>query len=398
MNHLKQIIGISLLLLACSDDSKKELTAANDAPVISVNIDQEKELELSSFISSLEYTILKTPEDKLMGEILKIISTENHYGFFDPSRSTVWIYDKELNFVKDIVIPDGGGPGELRYLSDASFGRDNNLYVLGLFKVIEFDVNGNVLKEIPIKFQATKLVYIPSEEVLVAYMINTISPYMNDQKQSYNLIYFNDDGEFLEGAVPIDDRKKGMRFAVFENFPQNNGEQLFFSHLDYNVYELSGLDLSVKYRIDFGEHAVPDGTYDLRNNYEKWIDFMNKEVYSKKYAFTLGKVLATERFLYTAYLVDDYSKYFIYDRTNHETISASKFINDINNGTVSFLYATENDAFLGILEPGIMVRHLNDLYENNSELYNEPKTKVLIDLSRKIDNYSNPIFVKMKSK
>jgi len=398
MNYLKQAIWVFVLALGCSDVNKKEIYGSEKAPVISVDIDQEKELKLSSFIDGIDYTPLKAHEDKLMGEVLKIIYSDTHYGFFDPSRNTVWIYDKALHFVKDIVIPAGNGPGELQYLSDISFGKDSNIYVLGLFKVIKFDVEGNILKEIPIKFQATKLVYISSEDILAAYMINTISPYINEKKQSYNLIYFNEDGEVLKGALPIDDRKKGIRFATFDNFPTNNREQLFFSHLDYNIYEIDGLGLSVRYKLDFGERGVPEGVFDLRKNYAQQHEFMINEIETKKYAYTLGKALATESYIYVAYLESNFSGYFIYNRTSNETSPVSKFINDIDNGTMPYLYATENNEFLGILEPDIMVRHLTDLYENNSELYNNPKTKVLIELSRKIDNYSNPIFVKMKSK
>lgn len=398
MNYLKRAIWVFVLAFGCSDVDKKETSGSENAPVISVSIDQDTKVELSSFVEGIEYTILKTPENKLMGEVLKIISSDTHYGFFDPSRSTVWIYDKALNFVKDIVIPAGDGPGELQYLSDVSFGKDNSVYMLGLFKVIKFDVEGNILKEIPIKFQATKLAYIPSEEVFVAYMINTVSPFTNDKKQSYNLIYFNEDGEVLKGALPIDDRKKGIRFATFNNFPVNNNEHLFFSHLDYSIYEINGLEVSVKYTLDFGEYAVPDETFDLRKNYGQHHEFMSREIESKKYAYTLGKVLATEKYLYTAYLQGNFSGYFIRNRISNKTMPVSKFINDIDNGTMPYLYATENNAFLGILEPNIMVRHLNDLYENNTELYKNPKTRVLIELSRKIDNYSNPIFVKMRSK
>lgn len=386
---------VAVLLYNCGNSNKSSHSIEN-AEVITVNVDEKKDIGLSSFISEFEYHVLKTPEDKLIGEILKIVYNDEYYAFFDPSRYTIWIYDKELNFVKDIEITEGEGPGEIRYFSDIRFGNDNTIYALGVFKVLKFDVEGNLLKETPINFQASKLMYLKSEDLLVGYMINAHSSVL-DSKKSYNLIYFDDNGRVKQGNLPIDDRKKGMSFFTFENFPHNNNEHLFFSHLDYNIYELNGLDVEVKYTLDFRDYNIPDHVFDLRSNYAQQSKFMDREIESKKYVYSISKLLSTRKFMYILYKMHSRSIPFIYDKVNKEGWVASMLFNDIDNGIVPYFYATEENSFLGIIESNKLVNHLYKLRESNTDTFRAPATRQLINISKKIDNYSNPIFVKAKS-
>ena len=63
--------------------------------------------------------------------------------------------------------------------------------------------------------------------------------------------------------------------------------------------------------------------------------------------------------------------------------------NDIDHGIKPLFFSAKNDTFIGVIEPQDLIKHIENTKRDGSEKFNE-----LVELSTKLNSYSNPIFVK----
>ncbi|MDR9418793.1 6-bladed beta-propeller [Gracilimonas sp.] len=395
----KNLFGtLFIIVLACSCTNQPREINSNNSKELIIDIEQARTVGLSEFIQEMQYTPLKTPGNEFMGTIAKIIHNENYYGFLDKSKKSAWIYDKELNFINEISFPEGRGAGELEYFSDITFGKENTLYALGLFKFIKFDIDGELLKETVIRPQISKFVYDQEIDMLVGYMNNYTSGNLDENKVAYNLVYLDEDGTVYDMRLPIDKRKETMAFLTFENFPSYKNEHIFFSHIDFNIYRIDNFDIDVKYQLSFPNQGLTEDILNLRYNFERQSKFLNDEIRSRNVVYSIGSFLETENQIYIQYVQGRSGGYFVYNKENQESFVASKFINDIDNGSLPFLVSSDSTSYLGLIEPYDLIRHLHNLRDEEPQKFNDPKTRELISLVNTISENSNPIFIQAIAK
>ena len=117
------LILSSILFISCKTDTSKSVENNNSVKIFIDNTQNDSPINLSEIISNLEYQILSTPTSNLIGNVRKIIFNDKYYALLDLARNSIWIFDKNLNYVKEIKITEGRGPNELTYLSDITFGK-----------------------------------------------------------------------------------------------------------------------------------------------------------------------------------------------------------------------------------------------------------------------------------
>ena len=110
-------------------------------------------VDVSELIEEINIITLIEAEDALVGEVEKVLLTNDHFILLDLfSSNRIVAFDKHGNFVKDII-SKGEGPEELMNIRDAWLNEKNNLevYDRGLQKVLVFDENFEVVETIHIK-------------------------------------------------------------------------------------------------------------------------------------------------------------------------------------------------------------------------------------------------------
>jgi len=300
---MHKLFFLSLIIFISCQSNNNDTPIENETVKLTISNSDNDQILLSEVISNLEYKILKTPDDLLIGNVRKIISNKKYYGFLDLAKKSIWIFDKNLAFVNEILIPSGRGPEQLEYLSDISFGDNHNVYALGLYKILEFDLYTGFEREIRIQPQLYKFTYDSLNSNFIGYMNNSVSPHNTESDVSYNLVYINLNGEMVEKKLPIDQRISNLKFLHFDNFPSFNNEQLFFSYLDLNVYSLTNNEFNVKYSLEFETDGLNETILNKSENYSRNRDFLTNEIIDKEIARSIATFVETDSIIFCRGLV-----------------------------------------------------------------------------------------------
>ena len=220
-------------------------------------------------------------------------------------------------------------------------------------------------------------------------MNNSGSPSNTESKTSYNILVLNQDGKVIDKLLPIDERILNLKLMHFNNFPSFSNEQLFFSYLDLNVYSISNGIAQTKYSINFKSKGLDDEVLSKNNESIDNRTFLRKELIANDIARSLATFIESKSFVYGEYFVGRRSEYFFYNKLDSESISGSSLYNDIDHGIKPLFFSAKNDTFIGVIEPQDLIKHIENTKRDGSEKFNE-----LVELSTKLNSYSNPIFVK----
>lgn len=194
-------IHLSLILILCSCSSKKQPSVNPDVQTIKVDINKIDNLYMSDFFHDIEYELLKTPKGQPIGRIEKIQVSNNYLILFDSSRNSVWIFRLDGRYVNKIHIPEGRGPGEVEHLSDIYFDKTNRIHALGFFKIVVFDINGNLIDEIDLDFKVNKINYDHTDKLYYGYIGVSINPKVSDKHKGNTLYVFNKEGNIVKSFI-----------------------------------------------------------------------------------------------------------------------------------------------------------------------------------------------------
>lgn len=226
---------------------------------------------------------------------------------------------------------------------------------------------------------------------------------LGDKYAGHNLISVDNRGNPVNSFLPIRDGKEVISYGVFNNFPRYNDQQLFFAHLVDTIYSISGEEISPKYALDYGKYAIPDEVFDRRDSYSQaksfWDKFMEKEIKDKDYVYSLSYFNETDHFLHFSIGTGSKNYIVVHNKTSGTTkVSPDKLHNDIDYGWLPYIFLAHDNALYTVMESSNLLRHLDDLYENEREKYESPEMKELRALSDTINEKSNPILVKIPFK
>jgi hypothetical protein len=354
---------------------------------------------MSEYFSDIQYSYLKSPEDRPIGRIDKILFNDTYVALYDEPRGSIWIYDTDMAFVNELRIPNGRGPGELENIFDIILSEDHKIHAMGLFKIVVYDINGTLESEIVFNFSSDTFTLAESGGYFVYTSMNPNLGRLDEQKEEHTLISIDDNGNPTNAYLPIDDGKELISFSVVNNFPTYNDEQLFFAHLYDTVYSLTQNSLTPKYQLDYGKYSIPPEVFERRYNYspEKSFstEFMNEEIHQKGYIAYLGYFNETDRYLHFGIGIGRSTNYtVIYDKQSKTTrVADDKIINDIDYGLGSYFYEAYDNKLYTVINANDLLTHLNDIYENEPKKYQSSKTNRIHELVQLIDDKRNPILV-----
>jgi len=392
----KLLVIIVLFFISCSSSDENN---AKYQRVETIEVDLESSqdsLKMSEFISEINYREISTPANEPVGSIRKVMVQDDFIGYYDESRHCVWINTKNGEFVKKVEIPRGRGPGEIERISDVIFTGNDQIHALGAFKIVVYDLNGNLLNEIEFDFFIYKFTYDSSNDRYVGYAANSLNTQLNSEHSGKNLIIFDRNGSIIDSQIPIPLGRDHMKFMISNRFPEYNNETLFFPHLSDTVYNVTGNNIVPKYALDFNENSISQEVFDKRKNYslvpQEWVQFNEEELLNNDLVIFHFFFNEVESYLHFRVGTGENVYNIIYDKDNDVThVGPEKLTNDIDNGFVPFFYETDDNRMYSVIESNELLRHMNQVYENNYEIYADPKMSELRTLAQTLSDNSNPI-------
>lgn len=401
---MKYCILIFFLFLGCSESSsEKSINKSREIVKIDIDIDEARPLRMSEFFSGITYISLKTPNNSPMGIITKIMPQGDTIALYDQSKKSVWIFNDEGIFESEIKIPEGRGPGELEHISDVYFDEDLRIHVLGAFKFITLDIDGNLLMESSMDLFARYFTYDLISKSYYGYADGNPNVRISDEYKGYDLFKFDDTGVIENSFIPIDKNKQGISYGIPNYFPTYIGEHYFFKHLHNIVYKIEDDEIQPAYVLDFGDYALPDEIFERRKDYGneiwQWTEFWDNEIEPYDYIVFKTNFEITEKYIHMR-VGNSVSKYMIlYDKKEKETfVGEARFINDIDFGPTPFIFMSSDNHLYSYVNANDFLRHMNAVYENNRDRYFSNKMSELRRLSNSMNENSNPVLMKLEFK
>ncbi|MCW9707045.1 6-bladed beta-propeller [Fodinibius salsisoli] len=402
MRYFYSSVVLCILLFACSGQNGPS-KSGEKVTTIEVDIDEAEPIRMSEYFSDINYFYLESPDERPIGRVWKMMFQDNYIALYDRARGSIWIYTKEGEFVNEVEIPVGRGPGELTNHEDVIFTKDHKFHILGQLKIVVYGIEGSFVEETAYHFWAYDFTYNPSTKEYIGYASNSLNRDQLNRHGGKNLLYFDKSGEITQSFLSIGKGKEQIGYNIPNNFPTYNGDQLFISHLVDTVYSVHKNGVIPKYALDYGEYAIPQEVfgrrYDYRKNMYNWGEFLEKEIESKDYIAYLSYFNETDKFINFDIGTGEENFVVFYNKNTCETrVASDKMINDIDYGLATYIYEAHDNVLYTVIGANTLLRHLNDLYENEPQKYKSPKMKELRELAHSIDKNRNPILMVMPFK
>ncbi len=387
MKNIVLITGLLFLFVNCKKEKNTSLTVTvnKDVPEvknnnISIKFSQAKsKIKLSDIVikESFEVIPLETKENSLIGNIDKVVFTDDYIFVFDwLSSRAIFQFDTSGNFIRKIG-KQGQGPGEYLMIYDFDV-YNNKLIVLDMgYKLIYYTLEGEYVNQTELKdFVTGKLISLNKD--LLAFNTTGSEP--------YELTIATPKGEVKNQYLP----KLKLRKPLGINSLYKTANRTYFK-TTYNdtVYKIleSGNMIS-DYYIDYGNKALKIKEFEgLANADQK----LKKNLY--KYCNTVS-LFDNNNFRYLTFTYNNELWINIHNnRTNTNILTKKENIeNDITLEKSSYIIGTKNNKFVFLVQPQDLLLELSHNKDNtySNEYVNRIK-KIIKE--KEITEEDNPILV-----
>ena len=249
---MKRIV-FKLTMFVCSCSEK--VASDQELVTIEIDLDQSVEGKLSDHFEKTEYIILDYPDSNPVINLYNVVFRDGLIFIRDNRSHNLFVFDEEGQVVNTIYA-NGMGPGEYIQMDDFQVTEDR-IFIQDthLQKQLEFDRNGEFIKEIKNSYQNTNF-----------YVADTYSIYFMSYKtdfQGYNFVRRDNSTDVEEFFYKID---KPLEYIVrvdnLNGFKEIESKGLLYFSMPHAtkvvfIDKFSGF-LKDTYFFDFGKHNVAD--------------------------------------------------------------------------------------------------------------------------------------------
>lgn len=398
MSSISKLLFLLLFLscttfMACS--KSEESLDSQVFETLRIDLRNIKGISMSDYFTGIEYVPLIPPEDKYIGRVRKIVKQDSLIAFFDRARNSIWIFAETGEYINEVRIPIGRGPGEVEHLNDIILTSDYNIHALGSFKIVSYDLEGNFLDEIDFDFFIYKLAYDENIDTFIGYTANHLNEQLRSEHSGHNLFWINSEGEIIKSAVPIPRGREHMGAEVPNKFPVFNNKISFFPRLADTVYTINNGEVAPRYYLDFGDHSITDELFELRYQYSsskfEWSEFQRNEIFGEDYVGLISEFYESDVFIYFSFNTGDRHSIIIDKADNNFSIAKGRIINDIDYGPATFYNFLLDGKFYTVLYPHEIKERLEYLERNEPDKFNSERVEELKELSELLQSTDNPV-------
>ncbi len=230
---------VILFLYSCNKSEYKVKSKEIDFKSISITKNKTKNiLDIGKIKKAVK---LETKDNSLIGNIDKLICDKNGDFYIADyySSKKVFCFNKKGNFIRSYG-KIGQGPGEYNSIEGFALDSESNLFLLGNYKLIKFDKNGKLLKEIRIEYFPG---YITTINDLIYIFILSYRDVPKNKKQILILdTNFKKVGEMLT----YDTRLEKYSYVPRKIFAKNQDNLYFIDVYDFklNIFNQKSKEMS----------------------------------------------------------------------------------------------------------------------------------------------------------
>ncbi|MEP1152695.1 MAG: 6-bladed beta-propeller [Balneola sp.] len=316
-----------LFFLSCSNNQKSE-----GIPVLQLDPNETEEVNLSSFISEVEYVKLDSGNNKYIGEVEKILVTDDRIYVLDPYQAiALYVYDREGALLFDIS-NYGRGPGEFMGPYDFDINEATNeivVYDASSNKLIFYEEeNGNFKREEKIEFFPSRFNVLNDGYIF----------YMNNQtagkvSQNYNVLIADNELNIIDRKISIEEDLAGFHYSLPVNFTATESEIYLSIPFNNTVYSYKAGTFGGYLTIDFEEENLPNDFLKKDNTPREWLEEFKKITA----AYNISNFYENDDYVFFLYSYMDNQNYYLSSKKSDKVVHTNneKFKDDLNIGPLT---------------------------------------------------------------
>jgi hypothetical protein len=269
------VVGISALLTASCTAPEKA-----DVPTIKLTYDDGAVVNAAGFVDSVQVVLLEDNDEACIGNISKLDMLDSLFVITDRSTKSVFVYDLDGK-LKARINAHGRGPGEYVALYTTWIEREKKLVAIyddQQTKILLYTLKGEFVKE----YKSPSYIHGFALSKGHGYYYRSMDGFPDDKMQpsNYHLIMTSPDSLKLELFREFW-YENSISFP-FQKFIVSNGNVLLLTPQEQHIYEMSGLEMKLKYRVELG----PDPLWTAEN----YLTLKTLEDYKKVSNQSVGKL------------------------------------------------------------------------------------------------------------
>ncbi len=325
----KTIFKLLIIALAvCTQSCQTEL---KDPSFEAINIGSKKNktIEFTELFSSVQYIPLETTNNCLMGGVSQFSEFDGRFFILDQKTKQVFAFNHDGEFLNKIG-RQGKGPGEFLYPKQFVINESKSLLYLydsTQKKIIRYRLDGQFIDEIQVNVYMRAFALDEKDNILLGYVADL--PNMKfDTNISSKIIKFikiDQQGKITNHIAGIESTPFRLEFSYIMQ-KESDKSILFVEPLNESIFNFDGNDISVSYKLNFGNRTAPD-------RLKKGLNIMEVPKNSKQVKFFedalanyfLGfyRFLTNRDWLFLSYQHQKRFEYFFYNKSLHESIEIS---------------------------------------------------------------------------
>jgi hypothetical protein len=375
---------IFIFLLSCGKNDQYDSDNIIAHEIISINPLNAQKVNYSQIFSAVDYIPIPTDNDFLIGNIDKLLVTENNVLIMDKYIThSVFIFDK-MSTKKIQLYKQGNGPGEYISMQDVFFDSDKQevaIYCNMRKKLLYYNLEGKFVREKPVSFFGARFSPVGKNEVMFCeYFINHTG---KKRKKYPNIILSSRIGDIKSSAdFFFEDVDVSIVWSSLPDFSKVDERVVSIKPDHCNiVYHVSEDSIFPAYQLDFGKYNI-DARYwkKARENnvtLKRVDDYCNSLELCESYC-----ILEDADYLFFNYKQKNKIYTAFYSKKTKKLINANAFMNDMDQITAFYPIYIQDKKIYCILSSEDIITAKSYLTQN----------KLLpADVLNNVQEFDNPV-------
>ena len=240
------IMAIASLSFCCSGNKATE-GSAEETYIVDIN---KATNDISLVFSQIDVLTLQENEDNLIGEVNKIVISDQYIYVLDSWKSkALFVFDKDGAFIRAF---DALGTGAGEFVSPDDFQIDNDLRQIIILdknsrKLLFYDLDGDFIRDIKLDYFVNSFILYQDDKIIL-----DRGNYISDNTDEYLAIISKKEGKTLQTLFPRDKVLENMTFSPFNPLTKISDTILYLPPMNSAVYEVHQDLYKQKYAFNFG--------------------------------------------------------------------------------------------------------------------------------------------------
>ena len=380
----KLVLVACLLLFGCKQATKNIILYEEDISerisgekILIENLDRNQLMKCSEVFDSIRFIPLETQDRSLIGNIDKIIATNDRFIILDSYiAKSIFVFDKNGMFMNRVGT-NGNGPEEYDTPQDIVYDRYNNELLVWCHNhktIMRFELDGKFIENIRVDWWAS-IISVASKDIYTLYFNNI--PQKGRKPNDHNIYMINGKGQIINRLLPYNEKLGHLRPPCQNAFSLYRDTILYTPYFENKIYQINPDRIDTRYYVDFVQHSIPSSL--LLNDFS----IIDKTIIERNYANVIQagetsshiilRFVFDHRLSFTAY----------YSKESKQVKWSPLWINDVYAmADIGRFQCIDEDLIINSVESSAFVR-IKDVLE---KVGRENIVKELIRATSSIDN------------